>query len=160
MGRQSNLSEMESTAASVVDLTDSLSRIVRFATLPRFTERVADAAGVRLDRSAYVLLALLGERPWRVGQLAEHLSLDVSTVSRQVQALEEAGLARREPHATDRRGWVVVIDEAGRVAVEAHRRARRELFTELLSDTSTADLEIVASVLHRLADRIEVFPAG
>lgn len=44
--------------------------------------------------------------------------------------------------------------------MEAHRRARRELFTELLSDASTADLEIVASVLHRLADRIDVFPAA
>lgn len=149
---------MESAAAVVVDLTDSLSRIVRAATLPRFTEGVAEAAGVHLDRSAYVLLALLGEHPWRVGQLAERLHLDVSTVSRQVQALEDAGLARREPHATDRRGSVVVIDDAGRAAVEAHRRARREIFTELLGAESAADLEIVASVLNRLADAIEAFP--
>ncbi len=151
---------MEHTAPLVVDVTDSLSRIVRFATLPRFTERVAAQAGVHLDRSAYVLLARLSEQPWRVGELAEHLCLDVSTVSRQVQALEEAGLAGREPHPTDRRGLVVVITEAGRVAVDAHRRARRQIFTELLSDADVADLKTVASVLSDLADRIEEYAAG
>jgi DNA-binding MarR family transcriptional regulator len=151
---------MEPSAPIVVDLADSLSRVVRSATLPRFTERVADQAGVHLDRSAYVLLVRLTERPWRVGELADHLCLDVSTVSRQVQALEEAGFARREPHPTDRRGWVVVIDEGGLAAVEAHRRARREIFSELLGDASADELETVASVLHRLAERIETFNVG
>lgn len=151
---------MEPTTPIVVDLTDSLSRVVRYATLPRFTERVAEEAGVHLDRSAYVLLVRLSEQPWRVGELADHLCLDVSTVSRQVQALEEAGLARREPHPTDRRGWVVVIDEGGSVAVEAHRRARRQIFAELLSDASVDELETVSSVLQRLAERIETFAVG
>ncbi|QYG94430.1 hypothetical protein HC251_19640 [Iamia sp. SCSIO 61187] len=54
-------------------------------------------------------------------------------MSRQVQALEDDGLARREPHPTDRRGWVVVIDDGGVTAVEA---------------------------LHRLAERIETFNVG
>lgn len=151
---------MEPTAPIVVDLADSLSRVVRSATLPRFIERVADQAGVHLDRSAYVLLVRLVERPWRIGELADHLCLDVSTVSRQVQALEEAGLARREPHPTDRRGWVVVIDEGGLVAVDAHRRARRQIFAELLGDASADELETVAAVLHRLAERIETFNVG
>lgn len=151
---------MEPTAPVVVDLTDSLSRIVRGATLPRFTERVADEAGVHLDRSAYVLLVRLIERPWRVGELADQLCLDVSTVSRQVQALEDAGLARREPHPTDRRGWVVVIDDGGVTAVEAHRRARRRIFAGLLGDASAEELETVAAVLHRLAERIETLNVG
>ena len=108
-----------------------------------------------MDRSAYVLLVRLVENPWRVGELAEHLCLDVSTVSRQVQALEDRGLARREPHPTDRRGSVVVIAPQGREVVEQHRRAWRKIFAELLSDVSTTDLETVASVLDRLGARIE-----
>lgn len=151
---------MEPTAPLVVDLTDSLSRIVRGASLPRFTERVADEAGVHLDRSAYVLLVRLIDQPWRVGELADQLCLDVSTVSRQVQALEEAGLARREPHPTDRRGWVVVIADGGLTAVEAHRRARRRIFAGMLGDASVEELETVAAVLHRLAERIETFNVG
>ena len=51
----------------------------------------------------------------------------------------------------------MVIDEGGIVAVEAHRRARRQIFAELLGDASADELETVASVLHRLAERIETF---
>ncbi len=47
------------TMSAVNGFTDALSRVVRFATLPRFTERVAEEAGTHLDRSAYVLLARL-----------------------------------------------------------------------------------------------------
>lgn len=143
------------TVPAVNGFTDALSRVVRCATLPRFTERVAEEAGTHLDRSAYVLLARLVDERCRVGELAEHLCLDVSTVSRQVQALEERGLTRREPHPTDRRGSVVVIAPQGRAVVEQHRGARRKLFAELLSDVPPTDLEAVTSVLDRLAARIE-----
>lgn len=146
---------MDPTVPAVNAFTDALSRVVRFAGLPRFTEQVAARAGTHLDRSGYVLLARLADEPCRVGELAEHLWLDVSTVSRQVQALEERGLARRKPHPTDRRGSIVVIAAQGRAVIEGHRRARREMFAELLSDVSPAELEQVASVLDRLAERIE-----
>lgn len=146
---------MPPDAAVVADVTDSLARLVRAATLPRFMERLAERAGVQLDRSATVLLAQLAERPRRVGELAELLSLDVSTVSRQVHSLEETGLARRQPHPTDRRGSVVVIDDQGRAALERHRRARREIFAELLADVPPTELETVARLLDRLAERID-----
>lgn len=143
------------TAPAVNGFTDALGRVVRFATLPRFAERVAEKAGIHLDRSAYVLLARLAEEHCRVGELAEHLCLDVSTVSRQVHALEQRGLVRREPHPIDRRGSVVVIAPQGREAIEQQRRARRKLFAELLSDVPPTELEAVTSVLGRLAARIE-----
>lgn len=143
------------TVPTVNGFTDALGRVVRFATLPRFAERVAEEAGTHLDRSAYVLLARLVEEHCRVGELAEHLCLDVSTVSRQVHTLEERGLVRREPHPTDRRGSVVVIAPQGQEVVERHRRARRKLFAELLSDMPPTELEVVTSVLNRLAARIE-----
>ncbi|MDE0802414.1 MAG: MarR family transcriptional regulator [Acidimicrobiales bacterium] len=143
------------TVQPVNDFTDALVRVVRFATLPRFTERVAEEAGTHLDRSAYVLLAYLVEDRCRVGELAEHLCLDVSTVSRQVHALEQRGLLGREPHPTDRRGSVVGISPQGRKVVEQHRGARQELFAELLSDIPPAELETVTSVLDELASRIE-----
>lgn len=149
---------MDTTAparSAVNDFTDALGRVVRFATLPRFTERVAEEAGTHLDRSAYVLLARLAEQPCRVGELAEELCLDASTVSRQVHALEQRALVGREPHPIDRRGSVVVITPQGREAVEQHRRARREMFAELLGDVPSTELQAVTSVLDRLAARIQ-----
>lgn len=151
---------MEHVAPAVTELADALSRVVRLGGLPRFADHIATRAGIHLDRSAYVLLATLVAQPRRIGELAELLSLDVSTVSRQVHALEEAGLARREPVPEDRRGSLLVATDAGAVAVEAQRRARRELFTELLADTPDEELQTVAGVLHRLADRLEAMALG
>lgn len=151
---------MEPIAPAVIDLADALSRVVRLGGLPRFTEHVAARAGTHLDRSAFVLLATLVARPRRIGELADLLSLDVSTVSRQVHSLEEAGLVRREPLPADRRGSLLVATEAGAVAVEAQRRARRELFAELLADSPSEELETVAGLLHRLADRLEAMAGG
>lgn len=145
-----------SPAAAIADLADALSRVVRLGGLPRFADHVSVRAGIHLDRSAYVLLATLVAQPRRIGELAELLSLDVSTVSRQVQSLEDAGLAQREPLPDDRRGFLLIATGTGEVAVEAQRRARRELFAELLADTPGEDLATVARLLHRLADRLEV----
>lgn len=141
--------------SAVNEFTDALSRVVRHATLPRFTERVAEQAGTHIDRTGFVLLARLVEDHCRIGELAEHLCLDVSTVSRQVQALEERHLAKRERHPTDRRGWVVEITSQGRQVVDQHRRARRTIFAELLADVPPNELEAVTSILDRLGARIE-----
>lgn len=142
------------TTAAVDDFTDALSRVVRLAALPRLAEQVQALAGTPLDRSGYVLLVTLLDRPHRIGELAEILTLDVSTVSRQVQALEGIGLVRREPHPTDGRSSLLAITDAGAVVVEAHRRARRALFAEVLEDVPAADLRAVAEILHELADRL------
>lgn len=140
---------------SAVDaLTDALSRVVRLAALPRLAEQVEARAGTPLDRSGYVLLVTLLDQPHRIGDLAEILSLDVSTVSRQVQSLEGAGLARREPHPTDGRSSLLTITDTGTVVVEAHRRARRSLFAEALEDVPVSDLRSVTEILQGLADRL------
>lgn len=144
-----------SATKATSEITDALGRIVRRATLPRFTGRVGERAGTALDRSAYALLVRLADHPSRIGALADIVGLDVSTVSRQVDALEQAGLAHRTRDPTDRRGWLVVIDPAGRRALDAHRQARREIFQELLGDLDASDLATTAMVLSHLADRIE-----
>lgn len=145
---------MGPTARATDELTDALWRVARHASLPRFVERVAGRAGVHLDRSAYVLLAQLVDQPKRIGELADLLSVDISTVSRQLQALEAAGLAHRERHPTDRRGWLVVIDQLGADTLEAHREARREIFDELLEDLPADQVVTATAVLDRLADRL------
>jgi len=140
-------------------ITDSLGRIVRQATLPRFSDRVAQRAGTALDRSAFALLARLDDEPRRIGELATITGLDMSTVSRQVDALEHAGLAHRKPHPTDKRGWLAVIADPGRRALHAHRQARREIFHQLLADVDADELAITAAVLDQLAERIEALAA-
>ncbi len=55
------------------------------------------------------------------------------------------------PKQTTAGRHVVPAESRGR----GQRHARRELFAELLADTPDAELATVASLLHRLADRLE-----
>lgn len=146
-----HLELMEPNVNVVAQFTDALARVVRLAVLPGFRAEVAERAGKALDRSAFALLVLLIEQPRRVGELAEDLSLDVSTASRQVQALEDAGYARRCADPADRRATLVVIEDLGREVVDAHRMARRELFAELLEGVPDGAVETAVTVLDQLA---------
>lgn len=150
---------MGDPSPSVRELVEALGQVARQATLPRFTDVVASRAGVSLERSAYELLVRLEGGEVRVSDLAAGLRLDVSTVSRQIDALEAAGYAHRRRHPTDRRGWLVVMDEAGAQAVQAHRRARVEIFGALLDDVEDGELHTAATVLTRLAARLQSLDA-
>ncbi len=81
-----------------------------------------------LDRAAYALLSELGCRAGgRVSALASALGLDVSTVSRELRGLEEAGLVARERDPDDRRAVRLLLTSAGAAALRAARARRHAL---------------------------------
>lgn len=107
-------------------------------------------AEIDLDRSAYALLCRLDdEGPQRLGALATAFGLDPSTITRQVQALERAGLAERSSHPRDRRVSMLALTETGMRAVHATRKYRRGRFRELLAEWEEDDLEAFAVLLEQ-----------
>lgn len=90
---------------------------------------------MRLERSAYgILCQLADEGPQRLGALAMAFGLDPSTITRQVKALEDAGLATRETDPSDRRASILDLTPEGRDALEKTRMHRRERLFEAMSD--------------------------
>ncbi|MBF8187435.1 MarR family transcriptional regulator [Nonomuraea sp. K274] len=73
------------------------------------------------------------ERPLRMVQLADELRIVPRSLTPVVDALEEAGLARREPDPASRRSTLVVITPAGRALAERARDARRQAGEELFA---------------------------
>src|SRR4051794_32042767 len=72
----------------------------------------------RVDRAAYLTLARLSDLGTaRMSELAALLGLDLSTVSRQVRALEELGLVGRTSDPEDRRAYLLEPTESGRAMV-------------------------------------------
>ena len=63
--------------------------------------------------SVKALLRLSGTRPTAMRELAAAFACDASYITAVVDALEQRGLARREPHPTDRRVRTVVLTETG-----------------------------------------------
>jgi DNA-binding MarR family transcriptional regulator len=113
--------------------------------LLRRTQRIhlATAQGdVEIDRSGYgIMCRLVDDGPQRLGALAQSFGLDPSTITRQVQALEEIGLASRQSDPKDRRASILDLSDTGRQVLEETRNHRRAVLQQVLSDWSRADLD-------------------
>ncbi len=109
--------------------------------------------GRRLDQAGAAVLSHVGDfGPLRLSELAERLCLDVSTVSRQVPALEREGWVDREADPCDRRAQLLRLSPAGRAALAARRRAYSVVLSEALPTWSDEELGALAASLSRLND--------
>ncbi len=93
--------------------------------------------------------------PVRATDLAEHVGLDLSTVSRHLHGLETAGLVRRSPDPDDRRAALLELSGTGRDLLERNVRTRTELLARATDTWSRADTAELARLLHRLTHDLE-----
>ncbi|MGW3496517.1 MarR family winged helix-turn-helix transcriptional regulator [Streptomyces sp. NPDC001020] len=118
-----------------------------------FARRARASAGrmhPELSLVSYTLLGHLEESDGcRATDLAAHYALDKSTVSRQVTALERAGLIERRLDPEDHRVQVLYLTKTGRRILARVTESRREAFRERLTGWPEADLERFAGYLLR-----------
>jgi DNA-binding MarR family transcriptional regulator len=106
---------------------------------------------MNLDRSAYgIMCRLADEGPQRLGSIAQAFGLDPSTITRQVQALEKAGLAARTTDPGDRRVSILDLTTEGRTALDATRTYRRARLESALSDWPVKDRRDLGRLLEKL----------
>jgi DNA-binding MarR family transcriptional regulator len=112
---------------------------------------VTTSAGkVELDRSAYgIMCRLADEGPHRLGSLAHAFGLDPSTITRQVQSLEQAGWAARHPDRSDRRAVILDLTEEGREVLTSTRQGRRAALRAAISDWPEHDQEEFGRLLEQ-----------
>jgi len=116
-----------------------------------------DPAGLDLERAAYMLLGRIAtEQPARLSVLAEDVSLDLSTVSRQVAALEAAGLVSRTTDSADRRASVIAATDAGLEVFARNREIWMAALHDLLADWTPGERADFARLFARLNDTIAV----
>ncbi|MFF9120043.1 MarR family winged helix-turn-helix transcriptional regulator [Streptomyces massasporeus] len=134
-----------------VHTADAVETIQREMTV--FARRARAAAGrmhPELSLVSYTLLGHLEEvGGCRATDLAAHYALDKSTVSRQVTALERAGLIERRPDPADQRVQVLHLTRAGRHILAQATESRRAAFRERLADWPAEDLSRFAEYLVR-----------
>ncbi|MFD4543344.1 MarR family winged helix-turn-helix transcriptional regulator [Streptomyces bauhiniae] len=118
-----------------------------------FARRARASAGrmhPELSLVSYTLLGHLEERGGcRATDLATHYALDKSTVSRQVGALERAGLIERRLDPEDARVQVLHLTGSGEEILAQVTRSRRAAFRERLADWPEDDLVRFAAYLER-----------
>jgi DNA-binding MarR family transcriptional regulator len=88
--------------------------------------------------------------PLRMTELAERLGIVPRSVTTVVDALEEAGLVRREIDPRNRRAILLRLTERGEGAREDLRQARRRAAEELFGQLSAEDRNALGDLLTRL----------
>lgn len=128
------------------DLVSSLSGLIRTArSFVHLNRERLGPSGVPLS-----LLGKLGNNPVRATDLACHLGVTPSSVSRALSALEQHGYVTRTPDPTDARAHLVSLTDAGRLVVDAQRRDYAELLGEMLKDWDDAEAAEAARLLAKL----------
>jgi DNA-binding MarR family transcriptional regulator len=114
----------------------------------RFRARID---GDTVDPSqAALLYALKCHGAMRLGDIAEAMQLDASTVSRHVQQLGDRGFIDRDPDPGDGRARIIALSEAGATSLKNSFERRRAFITGAVADWSDDDREQLRQQISRL----------
>lgn len=144
---------MQSGAVSteVASAEDAVVRLM-LAMGRRFRTRVD---GDSVEPSQASLLYVLKVRgSMRLGDLAEAMKLDASTVSRHVQQLGDQGYIDREPDPEDGRARIIGISDTGRAVLKHTFDQRRAYITEAMADWSQTDRDRLRDDIVRLTEHL------
>ncbi len=143
---------MANTAPAVEDLVGRLEQAFRLLGKRVYRPSLRSLRATHdVDKASFPLLAFLEEHGQsRPSDAAQALELDLSTVSRQVRHLEQAGLLDRRPDDIDGRACRIGLTPAGRAGLAAVRTTRNDLLDAVLVGWSDED----RSDLLRLLDRL------
>ncbi len=107
--------------------------------------------GHTVERSAYLALDRLDtEGPLGINEIADHLRLDASTVTRQVLGMESQGFVARGRDEADGRRAMISLTPAGAAALAEARAARLAVYGEILASWSDDERRSLAAALAHL----------
>jgi len=134
-------------------LHEALIDLVGFINRPQNDVTLLREAGVSLDRALFPLLVLVQRRgPIGVGDLADRVGRDYTTVSRQVAKLSSLGLVARRDGKADRRVTEAIVTEQGQAVTMLLDQARERLAGRALADWNEQDLADLTRLLRRFSD--------
>jgi DNA-binding MarR family transcriptional regulator len=137
-------------------LHEALLQIVSVLNRPQRDNVILARAGVSLDTALFPLLVRVSmQRKITVGELADQVGRDYSTVSRQVARLQALGLVQSELSEADRRQRLLSVTAAGKSTVRKIDRARSTVMSEALDGWSQAEIAELARMTTRLADAMQ-----
>lgn len=105
-----------------------------------------------VETSAYPVLFAVSTGPLRVSAIAERIHSDVSTVSRQVSHLVQAGILEKVTDPGDGRVSNIALAPDGKQLLEDVHESRGRMFATLMSDWSAQEARDFDASLRRLHD--------
>lgn len=134
---------------------DSIERLeYQLVNLARTLEAINRRRKYPLERAHYLLLLYLRQGALSVGELAAKLSLDNSTVTRQLNAMEKRGLIEKQPNPADGRSALIVRTDVGRDLAETMHQLRTRRIQHMLKDWQQKDIDTLAQLMGNLSEAL------
>ncbi|ROP80674.1 MarR family winged helix-turn-helix transcriptional regulator [Curtobacterium sp. PhB115] len=127
-------------------LVDALGETA-FRTMGPLTGLAADAG---LSLTQLRVLAILRDRRLRIGDLAQYLGLEKSTMTGLVARAEKKGLLARVPNEQDARAVDVVVTDAGREVAASLESAMRAALLPLTDRLAASDRRRLRELLEQM----------
>jgi DNA-binding MarR family transcriptional regulator len=131
-----------------VQLADLLHRLTRRLRRAQ-AERLAPL-GLTPAQERALRLITRSEEPPRMTELADRLGIVPRSLTTVIDALEEAGLVRREIDPSNRRAILLRLTDEGAAVRDELREARRRAAEDLFAPLTAGDRETLAGLLTQL----------
>ena len=131
--------------AQLADLLHRMTRRLRRAQ----AERLAPI-GLTPAQERALRMITRSEEPPRMTELADHLGIAPRSVTTVVDALEEAGLVRREVDPQNRRAIRLHLTDRGMAVRDEMREARRRAAEDLFAPLTAEDRKALGDLLSLL----------
>jgi DNA-binding MarR family transcriptional regulator len=113
----------------------------------------ASGTGCGLSRTQIAVLGTLAQSgPMRLTTLSSVLHQEMTSLSRQVAAMDEAGMVERVRDETDRRAWTVHLTDHGAETLDRIQDGRKRWFDKTLGEFSAQQIADTAAVLNALSE--------
>jgi DNA-binding MarR family transcriptional regulator len=133
-----------------VQLADLLQRLMRRLRRAQ-TERLG-LLGLTPAQERALRVISRSEEPLRMTELADRLGIVPRSVTTVIDALEQAGLVRREVDPRNRRAIHLHLTDRGTAVRDDMREARRQAAEDLFAPMSEGDRKTLTEILSRLDD--------
>src|ERR1700733_11795578 len=148
----SRTADMQSDSGLATAMRISISRLARRLRVERLG--LGGPETVLSDIQLAPVAALERHESMTPGELAEHEKVQPPSMTRVIAVLEERGLVRRAPHATDRRQVVLTVTAEGRDLVQRVRRRREAWLAQRLQELTPGEREVLraaAPILEKIS---------
>jgi DNA-binding MarR family transcriptional regulator len=136
---------MQTDAGLATAMRISITRLARRLRVERLGLGGTETALSDIQLAA--LAALERHDSMTPGELAEHEKVQPPSMTRVIAVLEERGLVRREPHATDRRQVILTVTADGRDVVQRVRRRREAWLAQRLQELTHDERQILRAAV-------------
>jgi len=136
---------------ALIDLVSIINR-------PDRDKKMVATAGVNLEAASFRVFVGIGHlQPTSVGDLANMMGKNYSSVSRQIDKLETAGLVHTYPSSSDSRIRVSELTKYGKEVIAMINISRERAMIEALADWTLEERSDLLNHLRRLVEALKRF---